>query len=120
MDILTDADTSLEVISYTFGEEEDDETKVQGRTARRGAVIENQLRGNEDRAEMETRRRDHQKQLMDKLQEEGLAKYSNRTESEAATRKAVFKKFECYRKDVPLPRVVANLQVPFSFTLDTR
>ena len=113
-EILTAADKSLEVISYTFGDEEsdqDDETKVVGRNARRGALIENQLRGGENRAETESKRRDHQKELMDALQQSGLEKYSNRAESETAARKAVFKKFECYRKDVPLPRVVANLQV---------
>jgi nucleosome binding factor SPN SPT16 subunit len=109
-DFLTRVETDLSIISYTFGDDEDDETKVAPLAPRRGAILESQLRNNEDKAELESKRRDHQKEIFDALQKAGLEKFAKGAESSVEKKKAVFKKFEAYRKDAALPKMVSTLK----------
>jgi nucleosome binding factor SPN SPT16 subunit len=111
--ILTKADRELSLITYTFGddEEEDDETKViDALPKKRGAVLESQLRNTDDRISMESKRKAHQQALVEKLHQEGLEKYAGGGGKSEQKATAVFKKFECYRKDVPLPKEAASLK----------
>lgn len=111
--ILTEADKQLSVISYTFGDEdeEDDATKITELPRKRGAILESQLRSNEDRAENEAKRKAHQKSLHEKRLKDGLARFSETQDSGVEKQKLAFKKFESYRKDAPLPPNVSELKV---------
>ena len=113
---MTDFEKDLESISYTFGddEDEDDSTRVTKKDTgvpTRGAVLENQLRQNEDKVELETKRKTHQQDLFDKIQREGLARYTRGKNSASENVVAVFKKFESYRAGAPFPKNAANLKV---------
>ncbi|KAJ3359746.1 FACT complex subunit spt16 [Kappamyces sp. JEL0680] len=111
--LLTDYDKALDSITYTFGEDEDDETKVVEQTLpKRGAILDSQLRNSDSRAELENKRRLHQQELFDKRQADGLSRWSGGKDESAQHNTVVFKKFESYRKDVPLPRNVGSLKVP--------
>ncbi len=118
---LTDFEKDLESISYTFGdddEEDDDSTKVSKKETilpTRGAILENQLRQNEDKADQENKRRTHQQDLFDKIQRDGLARYTKGKDSTVEDVVAVFKKFESYRAGTPFPKNVANLKVYFIY-----
>lgn len=113
--LLTNYDKALESISYNDGEdEEDDSTRVAKKESvlpTRGAILENQLRKNEDKAELDNKRKSHQQELFEKRQQDGLARWAGRKDAAAAEKELVFKKFESYRTGVPLPRNVGSLKV---------
>jgi nucleosome binding factor SPN SPT16 subunit len=100
--VLTEAEKELSTISYSFGDDDEEEEKeIIGK--RRGAILESQLRNNEDRAERDARRKEHQKRLSEQRHKEGLERFVDGTEKKEKV-KAVFKKFESYRPGT-LPRL---------------
>jgi nucleosome binding factor SPN SPT16 subunit len=109
--LLTEFDKAVESITYTFNDDEDDDTKIVEQLPKRGAILENQLRNTENRADVENRRKNHQEDLFDKRQSEGIARWSGGKDAGVAKQIAVFRKFESYRRDVPLPRNVGTLKV---------
>lgn len=110
--LLTEYDTDLKSITYTFGDDEDDDTKANEVIPKRGAILETQLRKTDERqGGDENRRKAHQAELFERLQKDGLKKYSGGKDAVAEKAAAVFKKFESYRKDTPLPKNVAQLKI---------
>ena len=117
---LTNVDKSLSVISYTLGDEENasaDENEDLLRMNSNhggGAVMEKKLRGDKsaqvDKVSNELKRRAHQKILAELRQADGLARFDDAPEKDKVA-KAVFRKFESYRKDAPLPKSVSDLRV---------
>jgi nucleosome binding factor SPN SPT16 subunit len=80
----------------------------------RGAILDKKLRNekqNQDKQSNEMKRRAHQKQLAEARQNEGLKKFSGKTDGVDKEEKAVFRKFEAYRKDANLPKQIADLRV---------
>lgn len=59
----------------------------------------------------EQRRKLHQKQLQELKQEEGLARFAGGEETGKGAEKAVFKKFECYKKETAIPNETRDLRV---------
>jgi nucleosome binding factor SPN SPT16 subunit len=57
------------------------------------------------------KRDEHQKELLRKHIRESLIKYSGSAADDKEENKATFKDFECYRKDVFLPKEVKDLKV---------
>lgn len=140
--IFTDSDKDKGNISYYFKQDEDDvkaeendddeiqvkneskKTKNNDKKDKQGggaksAVLRSKLRG-EGREKpddtSEKRRQLHQKDLHDKLQKAGREKYADESTAADDTNKAVFKKFESYKRDTQIPSSVKDLKV----TVDTR
>ncbi|KAJ3000085.1 FACT complex subunit spt16 [Globomyces sp. JEL0801] len=109
--VLTDVEKELSKISYTSADDEEEEEKAVITLPKRGAILESQLRNNEDRADNTNKRKMHQKALIEKRMAEGLAKYSESGDGKAEKELAVFKKFESYRKDAYLPKTIGDLKI---------
>lgn len=109
--LLTDYEKDLAAITYTFGEDEDEEdTKILIKLPKRGTAVDSQ-RKSDDRVGGESKRKLHQAELFEKIQSEGIARYAGDAEGSSEKTVAVFKKFESYRKDMPLPKNVSQLKV---------
>ncbi|KAJ3276374.1 FACT complex subunit spt16 [Terramyces sp. JEL0728] len=109
--ILTEVDKDLSVISYTFGEEDDEETKIVEVTSKRGAILDSQLRKNESREDSLNKRAAHQKALAEKRHQEGLARYSGGKDGASEKQEVTFKKFESYRKETLIPKTNSDLRI---------
>ena len=110
--VLTDVDKDLGSISYTFGDDEDEE-ELSDNGGRRGAILATKRRSALQQVDAEElqKRKEHQKKLANERQEAGLAKYSGKGDRTESEKKAVFKKFESYRKEAQLPDYVGDLRI---------
>lgn len=111
---LTDSPKSKTEISYFFNEEEEEKpSRPKSRTVDTSAILPKKTRG-VSRPVNETdeqRRRDHQKVLATKLQEQGLARFPDGAQIGNGTTTAVAKKFESYRRENQLPAAIKNLRI---------
>jgi len=57
------------------------------------------------------RRRLHQQQLAAQKQSEGLQRFSGGNGAQQTQAKAIFKRYESYRKETQLPKQIRSLQV---------
>ncbi|KAL6720111.1 FACT complex subunit spt16 [Lecanora helva] len=117
------APVDLEGISFYFKDEEEEETPAQKNKSRKdpkiGAVASSNLTKTKLRADRgkqvdegaEVRRREHQKELAQKKQREGLAQYSEATGDANGVTQKKFKKFESYKRDNQFPSRVADLTI---------
>ncbi|TKA65846.1 FACT complex subunit spt16 [Cryomyces minteri] len=117
-----DAPTDLESTSFFFKDEEEEQEKAKPKAkkdSRVGAVAQTnitktRLRGerstNQD-AEKEAARREHQKELHAKKQQQGLDRYGEATGSFNGTEEKKFKRFESYKRDNQFPPRVKDLIV---------
>ncbi|TPX38266.1 hypothetical protein SmJEL517_g00054 [Synchytrium microbalum] len=114
---LTDMSKALSDVQFNI---KDDKAKENGGAnnsigspQKKSKVVSSKLR-NEDRdenASEEVKRKQHQLQLAQKRQQQGLEKYSNNNGEGPKSERAVFRKFETYRKDVQMPPDIRNLQI---------
>lgn len=110
-------------VSFYFKDEEEEETPAQKskgkKDAKIGAVASSNVVKTKLRAERtkqsddgaEARRREHQKELAQKKQQEGLAQYSQAIGDANGVAQKKFKKFESYKRDNQFPSRVADLQI---------
>ncbi|KAF2397363.1 SPT16-domain-containing protein [Trichodelitschia bisporula] len=118
-----DAPADLETIAFFFNDSEQEEEAPKPKAkkdAKIGAVaqknitatrLRNERAANQD-AEKEAARREHQKELHAKKQEQGLEKYVKGTGNLNGTEERKFKRFESYKRDSQLPpRVKDNIVV---------
>ncbi|KAG5439124.1 hypothetical protein PCANB_001423 [Pneumocystis canis] len=77
------------------------------------AILKRKTRGEnkdvDDSAEQ--RRKQHQKELAQKKQEEGLSRFSNGNGIQNGIEKPVLKKFESYKRDSQMPSSINNLKI---------
>ena len=117
------APVELGAVSFYFKDEEEEETPAQKAKSKKdpkiGAVASSNLTKTKLRAERtkqadegaEVRRREHQKELAQKKQQEGLAQYSEATGDANGVTQKKFKKFESYKRDNHFPSRVADLAI---------
>jgi nucleosome binding factor SPN SPT16 subunit len=107
------APTDLDSIEFYFKDEEEvkpkkKEEKKPGRSAVaqsniKSSRLRNANRADNQKEEEEARRKEHQKELAQKKQREGLEKYNEATGGNDGENEKKFKKFESYRRDEQLP-----------------
>ncbi|KAI1486575.1 FACT complex subunit spt-16 [Biscogniauxia mediterranea] len=116
-----DAPTDLDATSFFFKDDEEIQPtpKKDKKDSRVGAVATKNITNTRLRSERSTqvdedqekRRRAHQKELAEKKQKEGLARFAESTGGQNGTEVKKFKKFESYKRDNQLPPKVKNLEI---------
>ena len=113
----------LDSVSFYFKDDEEEEAPAQKAKSKKeskiGAVepknvVKTKLRAERSKATddgAEARRREHQKELAQKKQQEGLTQYSEATGDANGVAQKKFKKFESYKRDNQFPSRVADLQI---------
>lgn len=117
------APLELGAVSFYFKDEDEEEASPQKTKAKKdpkvGAVASSNVIKTKLRAERtkmvdegaEARRRDHQKELAQKKQQEGLQTYSEATGDANGVAQKKFKRFESYKRDNQFPSRVADLVI---------
>ena len=117
------APLELGTISFYFKEDEEEQNSPQkGKTKKDpkiGAVASSNVVKTKLRAERtkqinegaEARRREHQKELAQKKQQQGLEQYTEATGDANGVTQKKFKKFESYKRDNQFPSRVADLMI---------
>lgn len=116
-----DAPSDLDATSFFFkdDEEPDPTPKKAKRDSTVGAVATKNITKTKLRAERttqidegaEARRREHQKELARKKQEEGLARFAEATGDQNGAAVKKFKRFESYKRDNQFPSKVRDLAI---------
>lgn len=122
--LLTDFDKEYKDISYEMDDEEEESLPAKrektsaaaASTDRSGTktVLKTKLRSEEmeeDEMTNEQKRAIHQKQLAQKLQDDGISRFGSGEDGSKAMEKAIFRKFACYRKEALLPKNVEDLKI---------
>ena len=123
----TSSPSDLGSVSFYFKDDEEEKSPQKSKSKKDpkiGAVASSNVVKTKLRAERtkqvdegaEARRRDHQKELAQKKQQEGLAAYSVATADANGISQKKFKKFESYKRDNQFPSRVADLVI----VVDTR
>lgn len=117
-----DAPSDLDATSFFFKDDEEEApapSKKEKKDSKVGAVATTNIVKSKLRAERttqidegaEARRREHQKELAAKKQEEGLAKYTESTGNLNGDVVKKFKRFESYKRDNQFPSRVRDLSI---------
>ena len=117
-----DTSAELDSIEFYFNDDEGEPTPKKDKSKKASAsavatanIKSARLRGanrNENaKEEDEARRRDHQKELAQKRQKQGLEKYAEATGDMNGAAQKKFKKFESYKRDNQLPPKVKDMIV---------
>ncbi|KAG8526310.1 FACT complex subunit spt16 [Bacidia gigantensis] len=116
------ASSEIGTVSFYFKDEEEDEApkeKSKKKDPKVGAVASNNIvktklrdnRGKQTDDGAEARRREHQKELSEKKQREGVANFSEATGDANGVQQKKFKKFESYKRDNQFPSRVGELAI---------
>ncbi|KAG0242359.1 FACT complex subunit spt16 [Actinomortierella wolfii] len=122
--VLTDCDTRWSEVSYFF-KDPDEEEKAPVKTERaetraaKSAVLNTKFRSEQEEASKDQARKEHQKALADKKHEEGLKKYGDGGGLKKDDQKAVWRKFESYKRESAMPKEVSNLRIVVDHKNDT-
>ena len=116
VELLTDNRKARNDVSYFFNDESEKETErpskkggaatVTGKSLDTGAILAKKTRGagqTQVNEQNERRRREHQKDLAAKLQEEGMKRFPDGEATTNGNQQVVVKKFESYRREAQLP-----------------
>ncbi|KAF2202190.1 SPT16-domain-containing protein [Delitschia confertaspora ATCC 74209] len=114
-----DCASALDAVSFFFNDEEEPEAKPKPKRESRPAIAQSNITKTRTRherptnqdAEKEAMRREHQKELHAKKQQEGLEKYGKGTASLNGTEEKKFKRFEAYKRDNQFPNKVKDLEI---------
>jgi nucleosome binding factor SPN SPT16 subunit len=116
-----DAPSELDATSFFFKDEEEEKPtpKKEKKDSKVGAVATTNIVKSKLRAERttqtdegaEARRREHQKELAQKKQEEGLARYAEATDNQNGAAVKKFKRFESYKRDNQFPSRIKDLAI---------
>ncbi|PSN69825.1 SPT16-domain-containing protein [Corynespora cassiicola Philippines] len=114
-----DTASDLESVSFFFNDEEEEEAKPKPKKERAPAIAQTNITKTRTRherptnqdAEKEAQRREHQKELHAKKQQQGLETYGEGTKALNGTEEKKFKRFESYKRDNQLPANVKNLEI---------
>ena len=116
-----EAEAELENIEFFFNDpnEQKPEVKKEKKPAKAAAIATANIKSQRLRAtgkreaddDSERKRRDHQKELAQKKQREGLERFAEATGNGDGVEKKKFKKFQSYQRDNQLPSKVKDLIV---------
>ena len=117
-----DTSTDLDSIEFYFKDDEEEAKPKQEKAKKPGSsavatsnITSSRLRGanrtDNSKEEEEARRREHQKELAQKKQRDGLQKYKEEVADMNGDNEKKFKKFESYKRDNQLPPRVKDLVV---------
>ncbi|KAI9836234.1 MAG: FACT complex subunit spt16 [Sarea resinae] len=117
-----DAPSDIESNSFFFKDEEDEKPAPKPREkkdSKVGAVASTNITKTKLRAERttqtdegaEAKRREHQKELHQKKQQEGLSRFSEATGDQNGATQKKFKRFESYKRDNQFPSRVKDLSI---------
>ena len=121
--VFTNAPSDIESTSFFFKDDEEEAEPAPKAKAKKdpkvGAVAASNITKSSRRAERttqidegaEARRRQHQKELAQKKQQEGLERYSEATGDQNGVAQKKFKRFESYKRDNQLPSRVKDLAI---------
>ncbi|KNC97903.1 chromatin-remodeling protein SPT16 [Spizellomyces punctatus DAOM BR117] len=121
--VLTDVKKNIEEVSFEFQDEDDEkvvksEPKANGDTPRSkkpAPVLPERkgkrLRDDQDKAENEAKRAEHQRILHNRMHEEGLRRFADDNGGAAGEQKEVFRKFASYKAESQLPKQVQDLKI---------
>ncbi|KTW29590.1 chromatin-remodeling protein SPT16 [Pneumocystis jirovecii RU7] len=117
--VYTDNPKSYNDISYYNTDELSEKETISKRRPKRkasavnSAILKRKTRGEnkdvDDSAEQ--RRKQHQKELAQKKQDEGLSRFSNGNGVQNGIEKPVLKKFESYKRDSQMPSSISSLKI---------
>lgn len=116
-----DASTDLDSIEFYFKDDEEDvKPKQEKKKAGASAIVTSNIKSNRTRGanrtdnkkeEEDVRRREHQKELAEKKQREGMDRFSEATGALNGEDEKKFKKFESYKRDSQLPTRIKDMIV---------
>jgi nucleosome binding factor SPN SPT16 subunit len=116
-----DAPTDLDATSFFFKDEEEEQPtpKKEKKDSRVGAVATKNITSTRLRSERTTqvdedaemKRKIHQKELAEKKQKEGLARFAEATGDQNGSVVKKFKRFESYKRDNQFPSKVRDIQI---------
>lgn len=120
--VFTKAPSDLGSTSFFFKDDEEDPPEPKSKSKKDpnvGAVAKSNITKTKLRGERtkqtdegaEARRREHQKELAQKKQQEGLERYSEATGNQNGVTQKKFKRFESYKRDNQFPSRVKDLVV---------
>lgn len=116
-----DASTDLDSIEFYFKDDEEDvKPKQEKKKAGASAIVTSNIKSSRTRGanrtdtkkeEEDVRRREHQKELAEKKQREGMDRFSEATGALNGEDEKKFKKFESYKRDSQLPTRIKDMIV---------
>jgi len=114
-----DCATDLESVSFFFNDDEEPEAKPKAKRETRPAIAQTNITKTRTRherptnqdAEKEAMRREHQKEIHQKIQQQGLETYGKGAKSLNGTEEKKFKRFESYKRDNQFPSAVKGLEI---------
>ena len=116
-----DASTDLDSIEFYFKDDEDEvKPKQEKKKPGASAIVTSNIkssrtrganRGDSHKEEEEARRREHQKELAEKKQSQGLERFSEAIGALNGEDEKKFKKFESYKRDSQLPARIKDMIV---------
>ena len=118
-----DAPSDVDATSFFFKDDEEEAPAPKARSEKKDSRIGGVASGNIIKSKLraerttqidegaEARRREHQKELARKKQEEGLARYAEATADQNGTTVKKFKRFESYKRDNQFPSKVRDLAI---------
>ena len=111
--LLTSAPKSKTDISYFFNDDSKDKSKSRQEKAKSDVILSTKTRGVAKPVSEtnEQRRREHQKELATKLQEQGLKRFPDGSNATSGAAPVVAKKFESYRREGQLPPAIRDLKI---------
>ena len=106
-------------VSFFFDDEDEPQPKQKPKRDARPAIAQNNIKSTRLRAERtanhdaekEAARREHQKELHARRQEQGLEKYAKGAGNLNGTEEKKFKRFESYKRDNQFPNHVKDLMI---------
>ncbi|OMJ20537.1 FACT complex subunit spt16 [Smittium culicis] len=124
---LTECSTQINDVCFYFNDEDDDSKSQKksrgsenvaiaaqsGRATRKTAILASKFRSEnaEENESQIAKRRAHQKELADKLNAEGLRRFSAADDDGDEVEKNTFTKFESYKRETAIPREASRLQI---------
>jgi nucleosome binding factor SPN SPT16 subunit len=113
-----EAPSELDAVSFFFNDDDEEEAKPKAKKERPAIAQTNitKTRTRHERptnqdAEKEAQRRQHQRELHAKKQQQGLELYGEGAKSLNGTTEKTFKRFESYKRENQLPATVARLEI---------
>lgn len=116
-----DASTDLDSIEFYFKDDEEDvKPKQEKKKPGASAIVTSNIKSNRTRGanrtdtkkeEEDVRRREHQKELAEKKQREGMDRFSEATGALNGEDEKKFKKYESYKRDSQLPTRIKDMIV---------
>lgn len=124
IELLTDSKKARNDVTYFFNDESEAEVErpskrggaaaVSGKALDTGAILAKKTRGAgqpQVNEQSERRRRDHQKELAAKLQDEGVKRFPDGESTTNGQTQVAIKKYESYRRETQLPSTLNSLKI---------